>query len=95
MNSSNLVNLCACRDDQGILEIIAPQRVLHLGGRNTNLDNNDEINPATSVDQDENNNSRSVQIQQHPKMGQVIDVNLSPWNQLYPTGTVSKCPYNR
>lgn len=80
-------SLLPISDDQGILaQPAAATSVLHLGGRNTNLDNNDEINPASSVDQVENNNSRSVQIQQRPKMGQVIDVNLSPWNQLYPTG---------
>ncbi|KDP41660.1 hypothetical protein JCGZ_16067 [Jatropha curcas] len=48
-------------------------------GQNINLD--DHISPRSGLEEDNN--------VQRPEFGQVIDVNLSPWTEFYPTGNSS------
>lgn len=87
-----MINFCACSSDSAPQPIAVVAPMLPLDSQNTNLDD-DMINLANGFE-GENNNRRSVvaQVQQeHLEIEQGTDVNLIPWNQLYPTGTTLMC----
>lgn len=63
---------------QSAVEILPPPSGLFQGQTQTiNID--DQISSRGGNLEDDNN-------MQRPEFGQVIDVNLSPWTEFYPTG---------
>ncbi|KAJ9166298.1 hypothetical protein P3X46_021072 [Hevea brasiliensis] len=64
---------------QHAAELFLPSPAALLHGQNINLD--DHISPRSGLEDDNN--------VQRPEFGQVIDVNLSPWAEFYPTGNSS------
>ncbi|ONI33486.1 hypothetical protein PRUPE_1G427500 [Prunus persica] len=63
------------------LEVIAaPESSTLLHGINLE----DQMNPGRGSGLDDENNNTTLQ---RPELGQVIDVNLSPWNEFYQTST--------
>ncbi|KAL6296183.1 hypothetical protein ACE6H2_004325 [Prunus campanulata] len=81
LNFLNANGFLPLRDEaQSRLEVIAaPQSSTLLHGINLE----DHMNPGSGLD-DENNNTTL----QHPELGQVMDINLSSWNEFYPTDSV-------
>ncbi|XVE55813.1 hypothetical protein DITRI_Ditri03aG0187200 [Diplodiscus trichospermus] len=61
--------------------ILPPQSTTLPHGEEINVDHH-QLSPGSGLEKDNNNNDNM----QRPEFGQVIDVNLSPWTQLYPTG---------
>lgn len=59
-------------------DVFLPSPATLLHGQNINLD--DHISPRSGLEEDN--------TVQGPEFGQVIDVNLSPWAEFYPTGNV-------
>ncbi|OAY22997.1 agamous-like MADS-box protein AGL66 [Manihot esculenta] len=60
-------------------DVFLPSPATLLHGQNINLD--DHISPRSGLEEDN--------TVQGPEFGQVIDVNLSPWAEFYPTGNSS------
>ncbi|PSS17283.1 Agamous-like MADS-box protein [Actinidia chinensis var. chinensis] len=67
------------RDDSHGIESILPPTSSFLNGQNMQLEN--QTSPSSGMEEEDN--------MQQPHFGQVIDVNHSPWTQLYPTGNGS------
>ncbi|KAE8100104.1 hypothetical protein FH972_018031 [Carpinus fangiana] len=65
---------------QHVVEILSPPPMLLQHGQNMNRD--EQISPRSSGLVDNNNDNVH-----RPDFGQVIDVNLSSWTEIYPTGT--------
>jgi hypothetical protein len=63
---------------QHVVEILSPPPMLLQHRQSMNHD--EQISPRSSGLVDNNNVHR-------PDFGQVIDVNLSSWTEIYPTGT--------
>ncbi|KAH0990011.1 hypothetical protein GBA52_001494 [Prunus armeniaca] len=59
--------------------IAAPQSSTLLHGINLE----DHMNSGSGLELDDENNNTTSQNQE---LGQVMDINLSPWNEFYPTG---------
>ncbi|XWS21258.1 hypothetical protein CRYUN_Cryun30bG0040200 [Craigia yunnanensis] len=57
--------------------ILPPQSTTLLHGEEINVDN--QLSPRSGLENDND--------MQHPEFGQIIDVNLSRWIELYPTGS--------
>ncbi|KAJ4701671.1 MADS box transcription factor [Melia azedarach] len=69
---------------QSVVEILPPPSGLFQGQTQTiNID--DQISSRGGNLEDDNN-------MQRPEFGQVIDVNLSPWTEFYPTGNDDSVP---
>lgn len=60
----------------GAENILPPPQSTLLRGEEINVD--DQLSPRSGLENDN--------IVQRPEFGQVVDVNLSPWTELYPTG---------
>ncbi|XP_017980912.1 PREDICTED: agamous-like MADS-box protein AGL66 isoform X1 [Theobroma cacao] len=60
----------------GAENILPPPQSTLLHGEEINVD--DQLSPRSGLENDN--------IVQRPEFGQVVDVNLSPWTELYPTG---------
>ncbi|XP_057503896.1 agamous-like MADS-box protein AGL104 isoform X4 [Actinidia eriantha] len=71
--------LLPMRDDSHGIESILPPTSSFLNGQNMQLEN--QTSPSSGMEEEDN--------MQQPHFGQVIDVNHSPWTQLYPTGNGS------
>ncbi|KAH0990012.1 hypothetical protein GBA52_001495 [Prunus armeniaca] len=77
LNANGLLPLRG--EAQSRLEVIAaPQSSTLLHGINLE----DQMNPGRGSGLDDENNNTTLQ---RPELGQVIDVNLSPWNDFYQT----------
>ncbi|XWS24153.1 hypothetical protein CRYUN_Cryun28dG0076100 [Craigia yunnanensis] len=79
LNFSDSNGLLPPRDQsQTVAEnILPPQSTALLHGEEINVDH-DQLRPRSGLENDNN--------VQRPEFGQIIDVNLSPWTELYPTG---------
>ncbi|XP_021820249.1 agamous-like MADS-box protein AGL104 [Prunus avium] len=82
LNFLNANGLLPLRGEaQSRLEVIAaPQSTTLLHGINPE----DQMNPGRGSSLDDENNNTTLQ---RPELGQVIDVNLSQWNEFYQTST--------
>ncbi|XP_057502217.1 agamous-like MADS-box protein AGL104 isoform X2 [Actinidia eriantha] len=76
MNFLDSNGLLPMRDDSHGIESILTPTSTFLNGQNMQLE--DQTSPSSGMEDDDN--------MKQPHFGQVIDVNLSPWTQLYPTG---------
>ena len=72
-----LISICRDQSQTVAENILAPQSTTLLHGEEINVDH-DQLSPRSGLENDNN--------VQRPEFGQVIDVNLSPWTELYPTG---------
>ncbi|CAK9162517.1 unnamed protein product [Ilex paraguariensis] len=68
------------RDQTQSLENILPSQLTLLQGPNMRLEDQHTC-PGSGMEEDNN--------LQQPEFGQVLDVNLSPWTEYYPTGNAS------